>query len=359
MNATTSGQTISAPPQAPEPETPYETCEQCGEPVESSQRYCVVCGTRRKHAYDPAAQFLSRATSRSRPAGRVPRTATAGQRRTFSLGAALVVAVIPLAVGLGVLIGHSSGGSDAKLLSALSAQKATVVTVEGGGGGGAASTTATGGTAGGAGATSSTGASSVPTAATKLSSDFSLQRGYTVQLQTLPAAGTTQATVTAAERSGRAKGATSVGLITPADFHLTPSPPAGDYVIFSGQYTTKSAADAALRKLGAKFAGAKVVVVQSSSAPAASTKVVSRGAYGAAHQVTGYKPTASQLATGAAVVKKVSKQIDGNYVNSQKGLPDAVSVPWGRGCATDPHPRLRALIQSPPPTPSCSPSEID
>jgi hypothetical protein len=324
MNATPSGQTITAQPEAPEGDSPYEACEQCGEPVESTQRYCVVCGTRRKHAYDPAAQFLSGATSRSRSGGKVPRTANARMRRSFGLGTALVLAVIPLAVALGVLVGHSSNGNDAKLLSALSAQKPTVVTIAGGAG--TAGSDSAGGSAGGAAAAPST-ASSASTGVAKLSSDFSLQRGYTVQLQVLPAAGTTQVTVAAAERTMRAKGATAVGLIAQTSFHLTPSPPAGAYVIFSGQYKTRSAADAALARLKGRFAGAKVIAVASSTPAAAATTVVSRGAYGPAHQVTGYKPTSKQLATGAAIVKKISKQINSNYVNAQKGLPDAVSVP--------------------------------
>ena len=49
--------------------------------------------------------------------------------------------------------------------------------------------------------------------------------------------------------------------------------------------------------------------------------------YGSAHQVSGFKPSASQLASGAKVVNQVSKEINGNYVKSQQGLPDSISVP--------------------------------
>jgi len=324
MNATPSEQTISTAVPAPrEPDGAYEACEQCGSPVEPSQRYCVVCGTRRKHAYDPAAQFLSSATSRARSAGKAARPAGTRKRRSFSLGTAAVLAVIPLAVAVGVIVGRSPNDNNAKLLAALRTQKPTVVNVGGGASGsGNASRTGSGGSA-----AASTAAASSSASDTALTSDFSLQHGYTVELQTVPATGTTRATVIADERAGRAKGATAVGLVTEAGFRLTPSPPAGDDVIFSGQYKTQAEAQAALAKLKGKFPAAKVIAVQSSSAGGGSTAVVSHTAFGSAHQVDGFKPTASQLAAGGQIANRVSKQINSNYVNSQKGLPDSVSVP--------------------------------
>ena len=46
---------IAAAPLAEAPA--HEACEHCGAPVDTAQRYCVVCGSRRKHAPDPAARF--------------------------------------------------------------------------------------------------------------------------------------------------------------------------------------------------------------------------------------------------------------------------------------------------------------
>jgi hypothetical protein len=320
MNLTTSGHTVAAgrgaPPKVEHAEA-YEACDQCGSPVEVSQRYCVVCGTRRKHAYDPAAQFLSGATSRAR--SRSAPVPGAGRRRprSFGLGAAVMLAAIPLAVAVGVLAGRSGDGADQKLLAALRAQKPTVVNV--GAAGAAAATTA---------GTASPVAASV---AAKLSSDFSLNRGYTVQLQTL-AAGAKPSIATSDERAARAKGASAVGLISQSDFKLTPSPAAGDEVIYSGQYTTRRAADAALAKLVHAFPGAKVIAVQSRSSSSASTtagagKVLASSSNGSAHQVNGYHPTSSQLATGAQIANKVSKETNSGYVNGQNSLPDVVSVP--------------------------------
>ena len=55
--------------------------------------------------------------------------------------------------------------------------------------------------------------------------------------------------------------------------------------------------------------------------------MVAHSAYGNAHQVVGFPPSASQLAQGSQIANKTAKQINGNYVKSQQGLPDSVSVP--------------------------------
>jgi hypothetical protein len=70
-----------------------------------------------------------------------------------------------------------------------------------------------------------------------------------------------------------------------------------------------------------------IAVQSSSSATAGAGKVLASSSYGSAHQVTGFKPTSSQLAAGGQIVNRISKQTNGSYVNSQKGLPDAISVP--------------------------------
>ncbi len=313
MSVTDTEQTLEATSVA-QPPAEYETCEQCEAPVEANQRYCVVCGTHRRHVYDPAARFLSDAMSRSRSAARVARRPAAPTRRSPGLALALVLAAIPLAVAAGVLIGGRGGDSNGKLLAALRAQKPTVVNVSGGG--------AANGVASASEASATAATAATPVA--RLSSSFGLQQGYAIELQTLPGSGTTQATVAAAERQARARGATAVGLISQADFQVTPAPPAGDYVIYSGQYHSSADATAALAKLEHAFRDAKVIAV---GPVGSSSKVLSTTKYGSAHEVSGFKPTASQLAAGAQEVNKVSKEINGNYVKSQQGLPDAISVP--------------------------------
>lgn len=302
------------PPTLAEPPAAYDTCEQCAAPLDSTQRYCVVCGTRRRHVYDPAAGFLGAATSRSRSASRVTRAPAAAKRRSPGLALALVLAAIPLAVAAGVLIGGRGQDANSQLLAALRAQKPTVVNVTGSG-----STSGTAATASDAGAG---GAKATPVA--RPTSDFGIQDGYAVELQTIPGAGTTRATAAAAERRALSRGASAVGLISQTDFTITPAPPAGDYVIYSGQYHSSADATAALAKLKRAFPAAKVIAVRPVGS---SSAVISTTSYGSAHQISGFKANAGQLSTGAKVVNQVSKEINGNYVKSQQGLPDAVSVP--------------------------------
>jgi hypothetical protein len=305
-----------APAPAPAGETNYEACDQCSAPVDSNQRYCVVCGTRRKHVYDPSASFLSSATSLARSKRSPARGAGGRKRRSFSLGTAAVLVAIPLAVAAGVLVERGANGTDSKLLAALKAQQPTVVNV--------------GAAAGASGA--STQASSTPVVAPTptLVSTFALASGFAVELQAIPSHGATQASVAATKQKLKAKGAGALGLITASGSRITPSPPAGDDVIYSGQYKTKSAADAALAKLKHSFPAAKVISVRTASAAtgaAGGGKVLAKTANGTADQATGYKPSASQLAAGAQAASKTAKETNGNYVKSQQGLPDQVSVP--------------------------------
>jgi hypothetical protein len=293
---------VTGPPQGSESE--YERCEHCAAPMERSQRYCVVCGTHRRHVRDPAASYLSTATARTRRSGQAqPRR---GAKHSPGLGTALVLAVIPIAVGLGVLVGRASNNGDDKLIAALRAQRPAVVAA---------------GTAG-------TDVAASASTRSVLKSDFPLQNGYAVQLSTVPRSGATN--VKQDETSARAKGAAQVGLILQSDYKITPAPPSGAFVIYSGAYKSQSQAQTALKKLAKSFAGAKVIHVQtttSGSSSTASTKVLARTPYGVVHQVTGYQPTKSQLAAGGQIVKKVAKTLGKSYVNAQRGLPDVIPVP--------------------------------
>jgi hypothetical protein len=180
------------------------------------------------------------------------------------------------------------------------------------------------GTASGTGTAASTAGTTTPAA--RVTSSFALGQGYAVEHETVPSAGATEASVATAESRARARGATAVGLLSQADFKITPTPPAGDYVIYSGQYHTSAQATAALAKLKHAFSAAKVIAVRpvSSSGP---TQVLSSTSYGSAHQISGFKPSSGQLATGGQVANQESKETNGSYVKSQQGLPDAISVP--------------------------------
>jgi hypothetical protein len=286
---------VPAPEQAP-----HEECGQCGAPVDPKQRYCVVCGFHRRQVTDPVSRYMMRATAQGR-SGSIQRSQR--PRRTSSLGAAVLIAIVPLAVGLGVLVGNSSSNGDSKLIAALRSQHPEVIT--------------TGGSGASAGATSAS-----------LTSDFPLQNGYAVELQTIHTAGATNSTVTGAEHAAEAKGATKVGMILQSAFNVTPAPPSGTLVIYSGAYKAKGDAVKALAKLSKAFPNAKVIHVQAATGGASGgSKVLTHTQYGTAHQIVGFHATKADLQQGAQVVKKIQQDQGKNYVGAQRGLPDQISIP--------------------------------
>lgn len=117
---------------APHPAPPatvavHPQCDECGTVVAPEQRYCVSCGAHRRNVEDPAARYLSQASAMTR---RVTSVTTSGvapvpaRSRGLGLASALVLAAVPVAAGLGVVAGHSSGNGDAALVRALSHQSA-------------------------------------------------------------------------------------------------------------------------------------------------------------------------------------------------------------------------------------------
>jgi hypothetical protein len=98
-------------------------------------------------------------------------------------------------------------------------------------------------------------------------------------------------------------------------------------VIYSGAYKTRAAAAAALAKLHHKLPAAKVIRVQPAGASATTGKVLAKSNYGSAHEIAGFKPGQAQLNAGAKAVQKIQQGAGKSYVDSQRGLPDQISVP--------------------------------
>jgi hypothetical protein len=125
-------------------------CVNCGAPLASDQRYCVNCGERRgkpRFAIAPPQEEASQevVATRSASTPRRPRT-SAG----FNLIAG--VATLLLAMGVGVLIGHSNSGAATTKASAPPA-----ITINGGAASGSAGTAASSGAASSLGGTAHTG----------------------------------------------------------------------------------------------------------------------------------------------------------------------------------------------------------
>jgi hypothetical protein len=292
------------------PQPPHlQTCDVCDAPLDGLQRYCLNCGTRSRYIDNPALDFLvaKRKPSRLAPKSEVANTTGSDKIAGIPRDAVPWLACgISLALIFGVLFGSVlSGGknNDAALIAALKAQPAQAAAVT----------------------TAATGPTTVAEAT--LTSDFKLDKGYTVQIQTLPVAGTDQAAADTAKKAATDKGADSVGLINQTDFTLTPAPPADTYVIYSGQFKNKQQASAALKKLKKGFPDAVVVEVKKSKKDSNGT-VLAKGSDGkTAHSLTDYKPSAKKIADDKKAVDDLNNKTGQDYRDAQKNLPAEITIP--------------------------------
>ena len=101
-------------------------------------------------------------------------------------------------------------------------------------------------------------------------------------------------------------------------FSVSPKPSGAVYVLYSGEFKTKTEADAALAQLKRHFPGAVVIAVRSIAASGSSST--------GAGQINA-TATKSQLAQGANEVAKDSHATGSNYVQDQNNLPGEVSIP--------------------------------
>jgi hypothetical protein len=268
----------------------YEPCSQCGAPLDDRQRFCVECGASRRHPSDPVTRHFTAITRQANPepAVVVPPPGRGSDTRT----AALVLALLPVAAALGVLAGRHNSGSDKDLIAALKAAPAA---------------------AGATAPTANAGAATV-------TSDFSLGSGYVVALQRLSSS-SSAADVAKAKSAARSKGAKSVGVIDPQDFRLKPSS-GKDFVIYSGQFKARAAAERALKKLRKAFPKASIVTVGSPiGGHDKAAKIAAEDAVIRKH------PTAKQKSDGAKIVQQIQSKRGKSYVEQQQKLPDTIVIP--------------------------------
>jgi hypothetical protein len=279
----------------------FASCEECGAPLDEKQRYCVSCGARRRDKGGPAVQYFASAGKRGRRGG----TKTGGPSGARA-AAVLFFVVLPIAVAIGVLVGNGSGSNNDQQIAD------AIKNLQAGGTGSQLASTA---------------------ASTPVTSDWTLDSGYTVELKTLPQS-SDQAAVDAAKKAATDQGATDVGVINPADFTVTPAPQGGGFVLYSGQYKSKADATKALSKLKGKFSGAVVVAVKKNAG--GQGQLVNKTAYGDVHKVEGFTPSAQKVASDTAIVNSESQKTGQNYVDSQKDLPDVIVVGGSGGGPSSP-----------------------
>ena len=283
----------------------YAHCEECGAPLDENQRYCVSCGARRRDASGPTSRYFATTARRTRRGSGKP-----GGPSGARAAAVLFFVVLPIAVAIGVLVGKGNGGgnNDADLAAAIKSLQAN------GGSGTALASTA---------------------AATPITSDFTLDKGYTVELKTLPIDGTDQAAVDVAKKAATDQGAADVGIINTSEFSVTPAPPANTYVLYSGQFKSKGEATRALGKLKGKFSDAEVVTVKRNTG-GGEGQLVDKTAYGDVHKVEGFTPSAQKVASDTALVQQQAQKVGKNYVDSQRDLPDVIVVGGSGGGSSNP-----------------------
>jgi hypothetical protein len=306
-----------------EQKSSYEQCGTCGAPLEASQRYCVNCAARRPDADNPATQYLAAGGARrSRAVAGAPVAASArkpAESPSSRLAAVVFFALLPIAVGVGILVGRS-GNDDSKLLDALKNVQGTAVASTNPGDSGAL--------------TGNTGS---------VSSDFSLDKGYVVKLDLLPVEGTDQSAVDAAKKDAEDNGASDVGVINPSDFTTTPDQGQKDYVLYSGEFKTKAEATKALGKLKKDFSDAEVIEVVKPSTTgdpnkdaAPTSPVLAHTSHGDVHKVAGTEPTKEQADAGAQIAQQQANQTGKDYIEQQQGLPDVIVIGGDPDSAPDP-----------------------
>jgi hypothetical protein len=295
----------------PLPPSHLQTCTNCDSPLDALQRYCLNCGTRSTYVSNPAVDFVGqKITASKRGAARlIPKSEALGgiggtgvtkQAVPWLIGATLIALIV------GIFIGSRNGNDE--LAAAIANQKAPVVNVSGGGGGPSAATAA------------------------PLTSDFTLDKGYTIQLKTIPST-SDQAAADAAKSAATTQGAADVGLINPTDYTIDPAPSAPtDYVIFSGQFEKKADATKAFNKLKKKFPDAKVVGVTAAAGSAAAGPVNDK-----TDDLSKFKPSAKKKTEDKAKVKDLNNKKGQDYVDAQDDLPDTTVIPADPNANTDPN----------------------
>jgi hypothetical protein len=305
-----SSESIASPPPLTSAGVP---CATCGAPLAPDQRYCLECGERSApmssvllggpplaSASGPnAAQSASPgppSLGPPAPPGQAPSGGAAGSGpRGNAVTVIAGVGVLLLAMGVGVLIGRSGSGSKGTA-------GPSVISV--------------------ANAPSAATGTSASSEAASFSDDWPAgTSGYTVQLQTLPQAGTQTSAVEAAKAAATAKRAKQVGALKAEDFSsLKAGPYAGDYVIYSGVYHKKPEANSALAKLRKSFPSASVIKVSSGGAAA------STGSSGGGHAAATPGSSESHPAP-PKVIENLRKPKSGkSYEQESKNLPDVVET---------------------------------
>ena len=145
------------------------------------------------------------------------------------------------------------------------------------------------------------------------------KKGWTVELQTLPASSTASA-VESAKSAASGKGATSVGVLKAEEF---PSVGGEGFVVYSGEYGKKAEAEKALGSLKKDFPSAKVVEVSGGAESPSAAGGSSKAGGGGAKPKT---PSSLSKPAGAGTIGNHGHTSGKKYVEESAKLPNVVST---------------------------------
>lgn len=288
-----STESIASPPQSA---AAAASCASCGAALAEDQRYCLHCGER----IAPPSSVLTGGVPSSPQAPLVPPgypqpgksgAPGDGERRGNAVTIIAGVGVLLLAMGVGVLIGRSSGTKS-------NAPVTPVINV----------------------ATAPASSTTAPAEAAFVSDWPQGTSGYTVELQALPSAATQLSAVEAAKSAASAKGAKAVGALKSDEFSGLP---AGNFIVYSGVYKKQAEASKAAKGLQKSFPGAKAIHITGAGA-----------AKGSAAGSGGATTPAGKSGVGASeshpappsVIENLHKHKGKSYEEESKNLPNVVST---------------------------------
>ncbi|MBN8866227.1 MAG: SPOR domain-containing protein [Solirubrobacterales bacterium] len=290
-----------------------ERCTGCGKPMAGDQRYCLNCGKRRGKTRVEFEEYLVPSAGGAgegapppgqgdvRPVQPEPPADRRPEREVTPLMAAVGLAGVAAILLMGVLIGRSGGGNG----NTQAPQPILAST--------------------GIPATSTS--SSTTNASTTFTADWPQgQEGYTIELATLSKEGADPAAIDAAKADLVSQGAADVGALDSDEYG---SLPPGNYVLYSGVYTTKAEAETALGPLKSSFPDAQVIQVAAQADTGGSGGKKTADADGSDGTLTDGSNADAKGAVKASKddLEALDDASGAEYEEIQKKLPPTISTP--------------------------------
>lgn len=289
-------------------------CSGCGHPMAADQRYCLECGARRGGPRVQFDEYLGERASAEQPGLTgggppppvrpvypvAPEPDNRPVREVTPLMAAAGLMAFALILIFGVLIGKqgNSNNSQPQIVA-------------------------------------STGVPATATPSTSTSTDTTVsfqadwpagQEGFTIELATLSKEGTDPTMVESTKTELSTQGASEVGVLDSDEFGTLPG---GNYVFYSGVYSSRGEAENALSSLSSSFPEAQVIEV---AAEASVTKASNEGTGGGGGsesliQEDGESESTAPVEASDDALKELNEDLSAEeYQEAQQKLPTTIET---------------------------------